>query len=263
MFHHDMDTRRHNLAHDLRCVPHLVTVDAAVPGGTAMHHLIPEGIEAPEQNTENQCGIAIAECTMGCSLVPAKSLHPYCFFNPAVVIIPEWLENILVVDQETDGARKLGPDNFVQQILLVQMDQLLDETGKKALLCDQNVIAGIGNMYADEALFAAQIHPLKRGKDLSSAEVERLHAAIHEVLNSAIVNGGATVDTYQRPNGEAGFAQFFFRVAHRRGESCYECGTPIERIVVRGRGTYFCPTCQAADVANKQLHRNWKLTSDD
>ena len=114
----------------------------------------------------------------------------------------------------------------------------------KALLMEQGLIAGIGNMYADEALFAARIHPLKKGKDLSGAEMERLHRAIRQVLQAAIGHRGASVDTYRGLDGEPGVAQDFFKAAHRDGETCSDCGSPIERIVVRGRGTCFCPCCQ-------------------
>jgi formamidopyrimidine-DNA glycosylase len=114
----------------------------------------------------------------------------------------------------------------------------------KALLFDQEIIAGIGNMYADETLFAAGISPLKRAKDLSAEETKRLYQAIRQVLTAAIGHGGASVNTYQQPNGQRGLAHFFFQVAHRRGERCYTCHTAIERITIRGRGTYFCPNCQ-------------------
>jgi len=114
----------------------------------------------------------------------------------------------------------------------------------KALLLDQNVIAGIGNMYADESLYAAGIDPLKQARDLTHEEVERLHRSVRDVLASAIGCGGASVDTYQQPDGKRGTAQFRFQVAHRAGERCHLCGTPIERVVVRGRGTCFCRRCQ-------------------
>lgn len=114
----------------------------------------------------------------------------------------------------------------------------------KALLCDQALIAGIGNMYADEALFAAGIHPLRVGGSLTREEIERLYRAIREVLAAAIGNKGASIVNYYRPGGELGIAHFQFRVAHRRGELCPVCGTPVQRIVVRNRGTYFCPRCQ-------------------
>ncbi len=142
---------------------------------------------------------------------------------------------------------KLGPEpleaEFTAQVLVQLLAKRLAPI--KALLCDQFLIAGIGNMYADETLFAARIHPLRQGGSLSSEEVERLQRAIQRVLWLAISNKGASVDTYFRPDGTLGTAHFQFRVAHRLGgELCPVCGTPVERIVVRNRGTYFCPKCQ-------------------
>jgi len=114
----------------------------------------------------------------------------------------------------------------------------------KALLCDQDFIAGVGNMYADEALFAAGIHPMRTGGSLSSEEIGRLHHAIRQILREAVGSKGASVDTYLRPGGELGTAHFNFQVAHRGGEKCSVCGTPIQRLPVRNRGSYFCPKCQ-------------------
>ncbi len=114
----------------------------------------------------------------------------------------------------------------------------------KAALCDQSFLAGVGNMYADEALFAAKIHPLRRTNSLSSEEIARLHRAIRGVLEEAIGSYGASINDYRRPDGEPGTAQFAFKVAHRGGKPCPVCNTPIERIPIRQRGTYFCPNCQ-------------------
>ena len=114
----------------------------------------------------------------------------------------------------------------------------------KAVLLDQSLLAGVGNMYADEALFLARIHPEETAAQLSAPKVRRLHAAIRKVLRDAIGQKGASDRDYFRPDGSRGSAHHTFNVAHRRGETCRVCGTPIERIVVRGRGTYFCPHCQ-------------------
>ena len=116
----------------------------------------------------------------------------------------------------------------------------------KPTLLDQTLIAGIGNMYADEALYEARIHPLCPADSLSRAEYRKLHSAIQHVLTAAIKSKGASISNYVRPGGELGHAHFAFNVAHRRGENCPVCGGPVERIVVRGRGTYFCPKCQPA-----------------
>ncbi len=145
---------------------------------------------------------------------------------------------------------KLGPEpleaSFTPQLLA---HRLANRTAPiKALLCDQSFIAGIGNMYADEALFAARIHPERPGKSLSQDEIECLHSTIQQVLWSAIGNKGASVDrnTYFRPDGTLGTAHFEFKVAHQRGKSCLVCGTLIQRLPIRNRGSYFCPHCQPA-----------------
>ena len=114
----------------------------------------------------------------------------------------------------------------------------------KAVLIDQGFIAGIGNMYADEALFDARIHPTRTAGSLSGDEIERLHGSIRRVLLKALNSKGASVRNYIRPDGSPGTAHDEFNVAHGVGKNCPRCGTPIKRIVVRGRGTYFCPECQ-------------------
>ncbi|OGO00873.1 MAG: DNA-formamidopyrimidine glycosylase [Chloroflexi bacterium RBG_13_51_52] len=114
----------------------------------------------------------------------------------------------------------------------------------KAVLLDQGIIAGIGNMYADEALFEAKIHPVKPAGKLSEAEITRLHAAIQKVLRKALKLKGASVRNYIRPDGQPGTAHNEFNVAHGVGKHCPDCGSAIKRIVVRGRGTYICPRCQ-------------------
>ena len=141
---------------------------------------------------------------------------------------------------------KLGPeplgDDFTFEVLAQRLKNR--KAPIKALLCDQTVIAGVGNMYADEALFAARIHPLRAGGSLSQDEIRRLHHAIQQVLRLAISNKGASIVNYFRPGGEMGTAHFEFKVAHRGGEPCPNCGTPIQRLPVRNRGSYFCPQCQ-------------------
>ncbi len=153
---------------------------------------------------------------------------------------------IWLMKDEVEIVGKLGPEPLEPSFTPEVLSRLLHQHSMpiKALLCDQNIIAGIGNMYADEALFDAQIHPLRKAKDLNGEEVQRLHQAIRQVLNAGIKQSGASVDTYQRPNGELGTAHFSFQVAHRNNELCYNCHTPLARILVRGRGTYFCPKCQ-------------------
>jgi formamidopyrimidine-DNA glycosylase len=141
---------------------------------------------------------------------------------------------------------KLGPEPLGTEFTAKALAQRLKgrQSPIKAVLLDQSIIAGIGNMYADEALFAAKIHPFKKAGDLVFREVQNLYKSILKVLKLAIDNKGASVDTYKRPGGEEGTAHDGFQVAHRRGGTCHVCGATIQRAVVRNRGSYFCPVCQ-------------------
>ncbi len=116
----------------------------------------------------------------------------------------------------------------------------------KPLLLDQTCIAGIGNIYADEALFLAGIHPLRRAETLAPEEIVRLHAAIREVLELGIEHGGTTFGRYQDIWGEAGQNRAHLAVYQRAGEPCLRCGTTLVRIVVAQRSAHFCPACQPA-----------------
>jgi formamidopyrimidine-DNA glycosylase len=151
-----------------------------------------------------------------------------------------------IVDNEDKVIGKLGPEPLGASFTPAVLRQLASKRHLpiKALLCDQHTIAGIGNMYADEALFAARIHPLKAANSLSDTEIGHLHSWIIEVLERGIKHKGASVSTYLRPDGKTGNAHSQFQVAHRRGEKCLFCGSPLSRITIRGRGTYFCPSCQ-------------------
>jgi formamidopyrimidine-DNA glycosylase len=153
---------------------------------------------------------------------------------------------IWLVDDENKVVGKLGPEALDSSFTPAVLRQLASKRHLpiKALLCDQHAIAGIGNMYADEALFAARIHPLKAANTLSDKEIGHLHSGIIEVLERGIKHKGASVSTYLLPGGEKGDAHSQFKVAHRRGKTCLVCGSPISRITIRGRGTYFCAHCQ-------------------
>lgn len=114
----------------------------------------------------------------------------------------------------------------------------------KAALLNQRLLAGVGNIYADESLFRAGIRPRRRAGRLTRAELERLRQALQKVLRHAIQLGGSSVSDYVDAEGERGFFQLRHNVYLRTGEPCRRCQTPIRRIVVAGRGTHFCPTCQ-------------------
>jgi formamidopyrimidine-DNA glycosylase len=116
----------------------------------------------------------------------------------------------------------------------------------KSLLLNQTFVAGVGNIYADEALFEAGIHPERLAHFLSAVEKRRLFRAIPKVLRRGLKHGGTSFQNYLNADGEAGTNQETLRVYGREGEKCRRCRTPIMRIVVTQRGTYFCPRCQPA-----------------
>lgn len=115
----------------------------------------------------------------------------------------------------------------------------------KALLLDQKVVAGVGNIYADEALFHARIHPLRRGEQLTLAQCTALAAGVRRSLEDGIAAGGATIDDFRHVDGFEGWFQNDFRVHRREGLPCPECGTPVIRRTVAQRSTYSCDRCQS------------------
>jgi formamidopyrimidine-DNA glycosylase len=117
----------------------------------------------------------------------------------------------------------------------------------KAALLDQRAAAGVGNIYADEALWRARIHPLRPAGSLAPEEIAALRKAVREALRMGIARQGATLRDYRGPDGARGRMQDRFRVYGRAGEPCFRCGTPIEKIRAGGRGTWYCPTCQPLD----------------
>jgi formamidopyrimidine-DNA glycosylase len=114
----------------------------------------------------------------------------------------------------------------------------------KAALLDQRTVAGLGNIYADEALWRARVHPLRPAGELTPEEVRRLVGAVRASLRHGIAMQGATLRDYRRPGGEEGGMQHEFHVYGRAGEPCDRCGGPIEKTRVGGRGTWYCPRCQ-------------------
>ncbi|WP_394233187.1 DNA-formamidopyrimidine glycosylase [Niallia oryzisoli] len=114
----------------------------------------------------------------------------------------------------------------------------------KSVLLDQTVLVGLGNIYVDEALFKARIHPERMAQSLSDPEIHVLFESIVETLSEAVKKGGSTVRTYVNSQGEMGMFQLEHNVYGRKGEDCKVCGTELIKTVVGGRGTVFCPNCQ-------------------
>jgi formamidopyrimidine-DNA glycosylase len=158
-----------------------------------------------------------------------------------------------LVKDKNQVVGKLGPEPLEPAFTAAILEKILKNRKLpiKSLLLDQTLIAGIGNMYADEALYRARIHPLRPGNSLTKAEFKRMHEAIQTVLEQGIRNKGASTDTYVRPEGTKGEAQLQFQVAHQKGKECPVCGGPVERITVQQRGTFFCPLCQKMGTSHK------------
>ncbi|HXX46207.1 MAG TPA: bifunctional DNA-formamidopyrimidine glycosylase/DNA-(apurinic or apyrimidinic site) lyase [Candidatus Acidoferrales bacterium] len=116
----------------------------------------------------------------------------------------------------------------------------------KALLLDQHVLRGIGNIYADESLWRARIHPMRLGARLTADELRRLYGAVREVLNDAIRLRGSSIADYVDSDGNLGGFQRRHRVYQRDGKKCFRCGAIIRRTIVAGRSSHFCPRCQPA-----------------
>lgn len=146
------------------------------------------------------------------------------------------------------GFSRLGPDAWDTTPTEDRLLELLARRSApiKALLLDQVLVSGLGNIYADEALHLAGIHPLRPGRDLSREDLTRLLEAIRAVLSTAIENGGTSLDdlAYLLPDGRAGENLERLRVYDRADLPCLNCGTPIRRIVIRARSSHFCPHCQ-------------------
>jgi formamidopyrimidine-DNA glycosylase len=118
----------------------------------------------------------------------------------------------------------------------------------KAALLDQRAAAGMGNIYADEALWRAKIHPLRPAGDLSPAEISRLHRGINDAIRAGIARQGTTLRDYRTPDGASGSMQDELRVYGRGGEPCPRCGTEIAKTRAGGRGTWYCPNCQRSPI---------------
>jgi formamidopyrimidine-DNA glycosylase len=114
----------------------------------------------------------------------------------------------------------------------------------KAAILDQRTVAGVGNIYADEALWRAQVHPLTPANELTPDEVKALHKGIRASLQAGVRRQGSTLRDYQLPDGSSGTAQDRFKAYGRAGLPCERCGTPIDKIRAGGRGTWYCPSCQ-------------------
>ncbi|MCH4167900.1 MAG: DNA-formamidopyrimidine glycosylase [Streptococcaceae bacterium] len=148
---------------------------------------------------------------------------------------------------EQPNLRKLGPEPLGDAFTLNYFIHALKKSRGllKPVLLAQNIVVGLGNIYVDESLWQAQLHPKRAANQLTNKEYQRLHQAIISVLSLAVEMGGSTIRTYKNALGEAGQFQQHLHVYGRTGLPCDRCGQPIEKIKLNGRGTHFCPRCQS------------------
>lgn len=160
---------------------------------------------------------------------------------------PRKFGTVALVKDPQEILGKLGPEPLDASFSAESLQQRL--TGRKRalkpLLLDQTFVAGIGNIYADEALFHAGLDPRRTSDTLTEGEIGRLHTAIQHVLHEGIAREGASISDYVKPDGEKGDMQNAVKVFRRTGMPCFTCGTPIERIKMAQRSTHFCPLCQS------------------
>jgi formamidopyrimidine-DNA glycosylase len=164
-------------------------------------------------------------------------------FGTWLVVGPDDLEPYLTV--------RLGAEPLARAFTARRLGERLRgrRAPIKAALLDQRTLAGMGNIYVDEALWRARIHPLRPAADLDDDEIRRLTRAVKDALRAGIARQGATLRDYAAPDGRRGRMQEAFKVYGRSDEPCERCGTPIEKTRVAGRGTWYCPACQRRDGA--------------
>ncbi|OGC77375.1 MAG: DNA-formamidopyrimidine glycosylase, partial [candidate division Zixibacteria bacterium RBG_16_40_9] len=150
----------------------------------------------------------------------------------------------IVEDHPQKPIEKLGPEPL--KVSFKQFEKIFSSRKRKMkpALLDQSLIAGIGNIYADESLFEAKIHPETRTDRLSQKKLSALYQAIRKIIKRAIETGGSSVRSYVDVEGRKGYFQIFHKVYGKEGERCPRCKTKIKRIVVGQRSSHFCPKCQ-------------------
>jgi formamidopyrimidine-DNA glycosylase len=162
------------------------------------------------------------------------------------LVNPRTLGGVWLVDDPAQVVGHLGPEPLDPSFTASKLaDRLKGRSAPiKPLLLSQEVVAGIGNIYADESLFLAGIRPERPADELTLAEVKRLHASIVTALNKGVELRGTSLDDFVNPDGTEGAHQTQLNVFRRGGLPCPKCGTPVTRTFFRGRGTHFCPKCQ-------------------
>ena len=203
-------------------------------------HLVISGrvLRLPEWREPDRTNTAVIEFEGGDSEAPVVLTFAKLWLGYFDLYEPERVDDHPLIS-------RLGPDPFSEDF---SVEYLTGVFGRKAaikgLLLDQSVVAGLGNIYVDEVLFAAGIHPTRKADTLSREEVKTIYAATRDILGRAIELRGTTFDSYHDAFGEGGKFQYQLKVFARAGEPCPVCSTQILKLRVAGRGTHVCPICQ-------------------
>ena len=160
-------------------------------------------------------------------------------FGTMELLAPELLEAYFI-------SKQLGPEPTEQDFALGRFKLALKRSKKpiKSHLLDQTLVVGLGNIYVDEVLWRAKVHPARISQSLTAQEARKVHDETIKVLGQAVEKGGSTIRTYTNAFGEDGTMQEFHQVYDKTGQACSRCGSIIEKIQLGGRGTHFCPECQ-------------------
>ena len=206
-------------------------------GGVLVSHLRMEGkyLFYPDAVPERKHAHVFFEMTDGGTLVYEDVRK----FGTMELLAPELLDAYFV-------SKKLGPEPTEQDFDLEIFRGALKRSKKpiKSHLLDQTLVAGLGNIYVDEVLWRAKVHPSRTSNSLSAQEARKVHDQTIEVLGQAVEKGGSTIRTYTNAFGKDGTMQDFHQVYDKAGQACSRCGSIIEKIQLGGRGTHFCPKCQ-------------------
>ena len=199
--------------------------------------------------------------------LPNKQTRVVIVFDDGVLYFNDqrkfgFIKVMKTVDVEEDAfIRKLAPEPWdMTGEELYERLQRHKNALIKAVILDQSVVCGLGNIYADEALYVAKIHPERRAGTVRCAEAECLVKAMRAVMEKSIEAGGSTMETYVKADGTRGdYLELFAQVFHRQGEPCMRCGTEIKKVKLAGRGTHFCPKCQVLE-KEESVYGNADLT---
>ena len=200
--------------------------------------------------------------------------------NKQTRVIIEFDEGVLYFnDQRKFGFVKVLPtaeveeERFIKKLAKepwqMSAEELYEKLQKrrkaavKAVILDQEVVCGLGNIYADEALYVAKIHPARKAGSLTMAEAKRLLVAARQVMEEGIKSGGSTIQNYVKADGTRGnYLDLFAKVYHRDGQPCERCGAKIAKMKVAGRGTHYCPQCQKLEMGVSKTPRKPRRGND-